>query len=214
MPPNSSTLPTVTLTLSSPIVKGPLPILGTRQLRFGPSGEDDTHPGRSTARARSTMTEGGPTHSVPHVRTLRPVGITLDHESRGADPRRKSAGPESPCRERVPASAMHSTTNVQAWLGALVLCDGETEDARVEVHSRVKVERSPPVASSPSPDGCNPNSDASSSAAFRASSAGAFLPGSYARWAPRLWMFPLCAWKVSQIQVPSDSGSPGTSALA
>jgi hypothetical protein len=51
-----------------------------------------------------------------------------------------------------------------------------------------------------------------SSAACRARSTRVFLPGSYAMRAPRLWMFPSGARKVSQVQVPSDSGSPSSSA--
>ena len=39
-----------------------------------------------------------------------------------------------------------------------------------------------------------------------------FLPASYAMRAPRLWMFPSGARKVSQVQVPSDSGWPISSA--
>ena len=34
------------------------------------------------------------------------------------------------------------------------------------------------------------------------------MPGGYARRAPRLWIFPSGARKVSQVQVASDSGSP------
>jgi hypothetical protein len=49
-------------------------------------------------------------------------------------------------------------------------------------------------------------------AACRARSTRVFLPASYAMRAPRLWMFPSGARKVSQVQVPSDSRSPSSSA--
>ena len=39
-----------------------------------------------------------------------------------------------------------------------------------------------------------------------------FSPASYAMLAPRLSMFPSDARKVSQVQVPSDSGWPSSSA--
>jgi len=64
------------------------------------------------------------------------------------------------------------------------------------------------------PEGSDLIFDHRHNAAFRARSAGAFLPGSYAMWAPRPWMFLPGARKVSQVQVPLDSGSPGSPALA
>jgi len=111
--PNSSTLSTVTLTLSSPIVKSPLPSSGHAPTAVRLALRRRYTFGISTARARSTMNEGEPTHPARHVRTARPEDIELDYKPLVERTAAERAPDRSRPSERVPVPAMHSIADAR-----------------------------------------------------------------------------------------------------